>query len=188
VATGEEEYISRVHCRNRAAVGLNGFFNRGGTMIKSGIIVGAIAFVYLFVTNATMAICTPFEAVILGLMAGALAVVFDKPQLANKAALSGGVAGLIAAIFAVIGNVAGNLLKTYVIFTPETISSVGNQLTGMQTTGFDSTISTLSTFFSLGCCVITDLVLMVGLGVLGGYLWFRYKNKNAAPPPPQAVS
>jgi hypothetical protein len=157
-------------------------------MIKSGLIVGAIAFVYLFVTNVSMALCTPFEAIILGLLAGVLAVAFDKSQVANKAALSGGVAGFIAAIFAVIGNVAGNLVKTYVVFTPEAISSVANQLTGTEASAFDSTFSAISTFFSLGCCVITDLVLMIGLGALGGYLWFRYKNKNAAPPPPQAIS
>jgi hypothetical protein len=172
----------------RAAIGPKGLIKRGGRMIKSGIIVGAIAFVYLFVTSIAMGLCAPVEAIILGLMAGALAVILDKPQLANKAALSGGIAGLIAGIIGVIGNVAGTLLKTYVIFTPETITSVANQLTGTQSSAFDSTISTISTFFTAGCCVVIDLILMVGLGALGGYLWFAYKNKKAAPPPPQAIS
>ncbi len=157
-------------------------------MIKSGIIVGAIAFVYLLVTSIAMGFCTPVEAIILGLFAGALAVFIDKPQLANKAALSGGVAGLIAGILGVIGNVIGTLVKTYVIFTPQTVNSLAGQITGMGSTAFDSTISTLGTFFSLGCCVILDLVLMVGLGALGGYLWHQYKGRNAAPPPPKIVS
>jgi hypothetical protein len=157
-------------------------------MIKSGIIVGAIAFVYLFVTSIAMGLCAPFEAIILGLMAGALAVILDKPQLANKAAISGGIAGLIAGIFAVVGNVIGYVVKSSVIITSETISSVANQLTGTQTSAIDSTVSTITSFFTLGCCVIIDLILMVGLGALGGYLWFAYKNKKAAPLPPQAIS
>ncbi|MGD0175098.1 MAG: hypothetical protein ABSC61_11850 [Anaerolineales bacterium] len=157
-------------------------------MIKSGIIVGAIAFVYLLVTGIAMGLCTPVEAIILGLLAGALAVFFDKSQLANKAALSGGVAGLIAGILGIIGNVIGTLVKTYVIFTPETVNSLAGQITGMGSAAFDSTSSTLGTFVSLGCCAILNLVLMVGLGALGGYLWYLYKGKNAAPPPSQIIS
>lgn len=155
-------------------------------MIKSGVIIGVIAFIYLFVTSIAMGFCTTCEAIFLGLGAGALAVYFDKPQIANKAVLSGGVAGLIAGILAAIGNAVGTLLKTYVIFTPETINSVASQLTGMQSSEFNSTISTISSFFTLGCCVAIDLVVMVGLGALGGYLWFAYKRKSA--PPPQVVS
>jgi len=157
-------------------------------MIKSGIIVGAIAFVYLLVTSVAMGLCTPVEAIILGLLAGVLAVYFDKPQIANKAAISGGIAGLIAGILGVIGNVVGTLIKTYVLFTPETVNSLAGQITGMGSSSFDSSISTLGTFVSLGCCVILDLVLMVGLGALGGYLWYQYKGRNAAPPPSQIIS
>jgi hypothetical protein len=156
-------------------------------MIKSGIIVGIIAFVYLFVTSIAMGLCTPFFAILLGLLAGVLAVFFDKSQVANKAAISGGVAGVISGILGVIGNVIGNLIKTYVILTPETINSVATQLTGSQSSALDSTISSITSFATLGCCVIVDLVLMVGLGALGGYLWFAYQRKNAAPRPPQIV-
>jgi len=157
-------------------------------MIKSGIIVGAIAFVYLFVTSIAMGLCTPFEAIILGLLAGALAVIFDKPQVANKAVLSGGVAGLIAGILGVVGNVIGTLIKTYVIFTPETVNSLAGQITGMGSSAFNSTSSTFSTIFSLGCCTILDLVLLAGLGALGGFLWFQFRMKNNAPPPPRVIS
>jgi len=156
-------------------------------MIKSGIIVGAIAFVYLFVASIAMGLCTPLLAIILGFLAGALAAIIDKPQIENKAALSGGIAGLIAGIFAVIGNVAGTLIKTYVIFTPETVNSVAGQLTGLPASEFETTFSSLGTFFTLGCCVILDLILMIGLGALGGYLWFLYKNRSAAPQPPQPL-
>ncbi len=161
-------------------------------MVKSGIIVGAIAFVYLFVTSIAMSICTPLEAIILGLAAGALAAFFDKAQLANKAAISGGVAGFIAAILGILGNVVGTLIKTYVIFTPDTVNSLAAQLTGMESSAFNSTSSAagtaISLIVSLGCCVILDLVLMVGLGALGGYLWFQYKGRKAAPQPPQVIS
>jgi hypothetical protein len=157
-------------------------------MFKSGIIVGAIAFVYLFVTSIAMSVCTPIEAIVLGLAAGALAAYFDKAQLANKAAISGGVAGCIAAILGILGNVVGTLIKTYVIFTPDTVNSLATQITGMEASAINSTSSAVGTFVTLGCCIILDLVLMVGLGALGGYLWFQYRGKNAAPRPPQVIS
>ncbi len=157
-------------------------------MFKSGIIVGAIAFVYLFVTSIAMSVCTPFEAILLGLAAGVLAVYFDKSQLANKAALSGGVAGFIAGILGVIGNIIGTLIKTYVIFTPDTVNSLASQITGMESSAFNSSMEPVIQIITVGCCAIVILVLMVGLGALGGYLWHQYKGKNAAPQPPQVIS
>jgi hypothetical protein len=154
-------------------------------MVKSGIIVGAIGFIYLFVTNITMMPCTPFEAVVLGICAGVLAAVFDKPRAAQKAAVSGAIAGSIAAILSVIGNTIGYLIRVYVIFSPRTFVSNLTQLTGAQYSSGETTLGVLA---PLCCCFITDLVLIVGLGALSGYLWFAYKNKKAAPPPPQAIS
>jgi hypothetical protein len=157
-------------------------------MIKSGFIVGAIAFVYLFVGSIAMSLCTPFEAIVLGLAAGCLAVFFDKAQLAEKAAVSGAVAGFIAGILGVLGNIVGTLIKTYVIFTPATVNSLASQITGMGYSEFNSATSVVTTYVTLGCCACLELLLMGGLGALGGYLWFAYKNKKSAPQPPQVIS
>ncbi len=157
-------------------------------MIKSGIIVGAIAFVYIFVTSIAMTACAPFEAVGFGIAAGVLAAIIDKPQLANKAAVSGAIAGMITAVIAGIGNTIGFLIRTYVIFTPDTAMSLTNQMFGMQSAASDAALAQVSTVFTLCCCVIIDAIVIVGLGALGGYLWFQYKGRNAAPRPPQVIS
>ncbi len=158
-------------------------------MIRSGIIVGAIAFVYLFVTSVAMPICAPLEAGLLGLFAGFLAAVFDKPPVVNKAALRGAIAGLITSIFAVIGGVAGYLIRVYVVFTPEATNSVVNQLLQTEPSASDATTDVLSNILSLGCCNCTNLMLIIGLGALGGYLWYRWKGpKTPAAQPPQGLS
>ena len=56
--------------------------------------------------------------------------IIDKPQIANKAVTSGAIAGGLAGIGAVIGNSAGLLIRTFIVFTPKTITDMITQLTG----------------------------------------------------------
>jgi hypothetical protein len=68
------------------------------------------------------------------------------------------------------------------------VNSIASQLTGMQPSEFSTAFSSIGTIFTMGCCLVFNLILMVGLGALGGYLWFLYKSKKAAPPPQQVIS
>ena len=158
-------------------------------MIRSAVNVGAIAFVYFFVTSVAMPFCSPFEAIVLGVLAGFLAAVSEKPQLPNTAAIRGGLTALIASVIGLIGGAAGYLLRVYVIFPPEATNSVVNQLLGTEPSPTDAATDVLSTIIGLGCCSLTDFVLMAGFGALGGYLWYRWKGKKlTAEQPPQGIS
>jgi hypothetical protein len=155
-------------------------------MIRSAVIIGAISFVYLLVTNVAMVLCTPFEVIILGLLAGALAGIIDKPQVVHKAVTSGALAGFLAGIGAVAGNTVGLLLRTFVVFTPQTFTDTITQMTGVSYTAAEANLYSL---FPVCCCVVTDFILMAGMGALGGYLWHQYKaKKNSAGAKPAAVS
>ena len=151
-------------------------------MIRSAVILGAISFIYMLVTNVAMVLCAPFLAVILGILAGVLAAVIDKPQIANKAVTSGALAGGLAGIGAVIGNSAGLLIRTFIVFTPQTITDMITQLTG---TTYTETEAGLYSLIPVCCCAVTDLILMAGAGALGGYLYAQYqaRKKTAAVPP-----
>jgi hypothetical protein len=154
-------------------------------MIRSAVILGAISFIYMLVANVAMVPCAPCLAVILGLLAGALAAIFDKPQNVNKAATSGALAGLLAGIGAVAGNTAGLLLRTFVVFTPQTITDMLTQMTGVS---YTATEANLYSLIPVCCCAVTDIALMAGMGALGGYLWHRYQSgKNAAAAKPPAL-
>ncbi len=144
-------------------------------MIRSALILGAISFIYMMVANIAMVPCAPFLAIILGILAGALAGIFDKPQLVNKAAVSGAMAGGLAGIGAVVGNTAGLLIRTFVVFTPQTITSMLTDLTGVS---YTETEASLYSLIPVCCCAITDLILMAAAGALGGYLWYQYQAKK----------
>ncbi|MBN1439962.1 MAG: hypothetical protein JW929_11190 [Anaerolineales bacterium] len=155
-------------------------------MFRSALIVGAIAFVYLLVANVAMALCAPFLAILLGFLAGGLAAIYDKPLDAQKAAGTGALAGLIAGIGAVAGNTAGLLIRTFVVFSPETFTQNITDLTGVTYTEAEANLYSLS---PVCCCAVTDFILMAGMGALGAYAWFRYKaGKKSAGAGPSGAS
>jgi hypothetical protein len=154
-------------------------------MIRSALIIGAISFVYMLFANVAQMLCVPFLAIILGILAGGLAGFFDKPQVVNKAAVNGALAGVIAGIGAVLGNMAGLALRIFVIFGQDTFADMITNATGVQYTSTDTTLGILSLFC---CCGATDIVLMAAAGALGGFLWFKYKSGKKSAPTPQIVS
>ena len=155
-------------------------------MVRSGLILGIIAFIYLLVTNVVMVICTPFEAVCIGILAGALAGILDKPANRKTAIIRGAIAGLIAGIGGILGNLAGQAIRDTGVITPQTITNLTNQLGGQ------TTIENLSTYTTLGvliCCLAADLVLVPASGALGGLIWWMLKGKRAPgsnPNPPNS--
>ncbi len=155
-------------------------------MIRSALIIGAAAFIYMLFANVAQMLCVPFLAIVLGLAAGGLAGFFDKPQMANKAVVNGALAGLIAGIGAILGNMAGLAVRIFVIFGQDTFANMITNASGVQYTSTDTTLGILSLFC---CCAVSDIVLMAATGALGGFLWFKYQSgKKPAAPPPAALA
>jgi hypothetical protein len=151
-------------------------------MIRSAVILGVISFIYMLVANVAMVLCAPFLALILGILAGVLAGIIDKPQTVNKSITSGALAGGLAGIGAVIGNSAGLLIRTFVVFTPQTLTDMLTEMTGVSYTAAEANGYSL---IPVCCCAVTDLILMAAAGALGGFLWYRYhaKKQSAITPP-----
>jgi hypothetical protein len=146
-------------------------------MIRSALVVGAVSFIYMLVTSVAQLLCAPLFAILLGLAAGALAVVIDQPQAVEKAVVSGGLAGLIASIGAVIGSVAGLAIRIYAIFGPNTFADI---LPGMEYTQADVNTGVFVVFC---CCAAITFFLMAASGALGGFLWFQLTKPKSPPAP-----
>jgi hypothetical protein len=152
--------------------------NNSGKMILSGIIMAGVAFVFLLLILTNWGCLALPAAAILGIITGILTVNLARPRTAKKAAVFGGIAGWIASSGALLGSIAGLLIRTFLIQTPQGINSINAGLYGML--GMAGAHSTQTPIEILAgdipvvcCCGIIYFVAFVGLGALGGYLRFK---------------
>ncbi|MAT43288.1 MAG: hypothetical protein CL609_13190 [Anaerolineaceae bacterium] len=79
-------------------------------MFKSGLILGIVGLILGIGITLLTPICVPCLALFLGLGAGFLANVFEKPMVQNRAVKSGAYSGAIAGIGIILGQVFGALI------------------------------------------------------------------------------
>ena len=147
-------------------------------MLKSGLIAGGVTFVLALGFTLLSPLCVPCLAFFLGLGAGYLAGVFDKPLDNGSSAKSGAGAGAIGGVGAIIGQMVGALLNA-VIVGPERAARMLEQL-GLPMATPDSFGSGYWIgVIGSGCCFgLLDVALMAGLGALGGLLWWQISGKQ----------
>ncbi|MBN1428085.1 MAG: hypothetical protein JXB07_06845 [Anaerolineae bacterium] len=149
-------------------------------MYKSGIILAVVALVVVVGLTLLSPICTPCGALLLGLGAGFLAGVFDKPLDNGGSAKAGAIAGGIGGIGALLGQAIGALLNS-VLLGPEGTAELLSQM-GVDV-GSDAAYASsywVSTIGMAACVGIFNIALMAGLGALGGLLWWQVTGKNTA--------
>ncbi len=149
-------------------------------MIKAGLIAGAIMFVLALGFGATISpICTPCIAIFVGLLAGYLTGNFEKPMLSSDAMKRGAMAGAIAGVFAIIGQLVAAAINASSI-NPETLNQILSQL-GNNSIVLDRQQLWLYQLGG-GCCIgLFNVALLAGLGVAGASIWFSMRG-NKRPP------
>jgi hypothetical protein len=152
-------------------------------MLKSGLIFGLVALLFSAGAALLSPLCVPCLALFLGLGAGFVAGVFDKPADNGTSTKSGALSGVIGGVGALVGQLIGAVING-VFMGPEGIARLLEQL-GLPGNG--SAGGYWAGLFASGCCLgILDIALMAGLGALGGILWWQISGKkNAAPAPLQ---
>ncbi len=151
-------------------------------MVRSGLIVGALALIVAAGATLLSPICVPCFAVFLGLGAGYLAGVFDKPPTNAATSKVGAIGGAIGGVGAIIGQVIGAIINS-AIMGPEGLQKV-YQAFGVPTSGLD-----LNQTYWIGvvggtlCFSVLDILAMAGFGAVGGLLWWQSTGKNANNPP-----
>jgi len=149
-------------------------------MLRSGLIAAAVMLVLTIGVTLISPYCVPCLALLIGLGAGAVAGVFDKPSTRGASAQAGAEAGALGGIGAILGHLIGGGLNALVVGpagAARLLSQIGFSDTGMTPTTYYG--------FTLGaaCCIgLLDVLLMAGLGALGGLLWWQQAGKSAAGP------
>ncbi len=148
-------------------------------MYKSGLILGVVALFVAAGATLLSPLCAPCAAIFLGLGAGFLAGVFDKPSDNNAIAKVGAIGGAVGGSGAVLGQIIGAVINSYVM-GPQGAQQFTQSL-GLPTSGgpgFEGGYW-VAVFGGAICLSLLDVLLMAGFGALGGLLWWQTTGKNA---------
>ncbi len=152
-------------------------------MIRSGLILGALALLVTAGATLLSPVCAPCSTIFLGLAAGYLAGVFDKPLTSSSTSRVGAIGGAIGGVGAIFGQIIGTAINAAVV-GPEGLQNIYQQL-GVPTGAMDLTRTYwIGTVGSALCFSVLDTLLMAAFGAVGGLLWWRISGKNAGPSTP----
>ena len=147
-------------------------------MLKAGIIIGLVALLFAVGVALISPLCVPCLSLLLGLGAGYLAGVFEKPEEGNQTLKIGALAGVIGGIGMALGQVIGAVINS-IIIGPEGAAQMIESF-GLQTGG-PAAIGSSYWFGVIGgtvCFGLVDIALMAGFGVLGALAWGKFQRKN----------
>ncbi|MBN1535565.1 MAG: hypothetical protein JW908_02450 [Anaerolineales bacterium] len=145
-------------------------------MVRSGLILAAVALVFSASATLISPLCTPCLAIVMGIFAGYLAGIQDKPRDEGKAAKMGAGAGAIGGVGALLGQSIGAAINAKMV-GPERALELLNQF-NIPTGGDISMPYWLGVIASALCFGVLNIVLMAGLGALGGYLWLQMNGRK----------
>lgn len=158
-------------------------------MVKSGLIFGAIALIFILGTAVVIApFCAPCLGIVFGLIAGYLAGVFDKPVDSGSSIRKGAGAGAIAGAIGLIGGFIGAAING-VLLNPANVQSFA-ELLGINNFSFTQAEIWASQLGFAFCIGLFDIAWMALLGLVGGALWYSISGKNQTPtvlPPQQTI-
>jgi hypothetical protein len=146
-------------------------------MVKSGLIFGAISFVLVlgFAVLVTP-FCAPCLGLVLGIAAGYVAGVFDKPINSGESIRKGGIAGLIAGALGFVGGFIGGIINGAVL-NPSSVEAF-TEVFGFNNINISQAqIWTYQLIFAV-CIGLFNIVCMGILGIAGGALWYQVRGKN----------
>lgn len=146
-------------------------------MVKSGLILGAVMFLFVLglaaVISPFCALCVPL---LTGLGAGYLSGVFDKPLSNSNAAKRGAGAGAIAAAIAILAQMIASVINSLVLQNPQ--YQLG-QLWGAEAVD-PAMVWALQILFAL-CIGLVNVGLTAAFGAGGAAIWFGASGKNQTP-------
>jgi len=144
-------------------------------MYKSGMIFAGVALLLGVGATLLSPMCTPCVALFLGLGAGYVACLFDKPLDTGASAKSGAVSGAIGGLGALLGQLVGAVLNV-ILVGPQGAADLLRQM-GIETSGRMGGYWA-GVIVSATCFSVLDVALMAGMGSLGALLWWQITGKK----------
>ncbi len=157
-------------------------------MLKSSLIVGVATFILVIIGGLLSNICclaSPVLGILLGLAAGFLCSVFEKPADAEKAAVRGAITGAVAGGVGLVAQFIGQMIGQLIL---------GNNIAcipGMCQESAAPISQTSVTLFAVFNSCFFGLILvpiMAGLGAVGAVLWLKTKPRTQPPAAPSVPS
>ena len=147
-------------------------------MIKAGLIGLLVGGLFGLGLTLLSPYCTPCASILVGLGAGFLACVWDKPPDNAAGAATGAKTGVITGIGYMGGEMLGMLINGLLV-GPEGAAQTAARL------GIDIPVMSTGSYWTSqilinGVCGITNIAIAAGLGALGGLLWVQTLGKKSA--------
>lgn len=147
-------------------------------MLKSGLIFGGVMAVLGTIFGALFPLCASCLALFAGAGAGYLSGVFDQPADQGSSAKSGAGAGAIGGAGALIGHVLGGM-GLAIVRGPQSGADLMRQFgVPVDTSPAGNTGFYAGSFIASCCFGLVAVALMVGLGALGGLLWYQMTTRK----------
>lgn len=148
-------------------------------MIKAGLVGAVLGFIYVMGITFISPFCTLCIAPLLGVGVGYLASYLDKPLKLEASLSSGGIAGGMTGFAALLGQMLAAVVNAVLVTNwQELLNFVKNWGIIKFPTSAEYWQMTLTTN---SFCSLLNLVLIAGLGIVGGLIWFQRQNKKVIP-------
>jgi hypothetical protein len=147
-------------------------------MLKAGLIGFLVGGLFSLGATLVLPCCTPCAAIPIGLGAGFLACLWDRPARAESGAGLGAESGGVAGIGSLLGQVVGMIVNGLLV-GPQMAAEFSANL-GLPATQLDSSMYWGALIIANGVCGLTNVAIAAALGALGGLLWHQTIGKNQA--------
>jgi hypothetical protein len=145
-------------------------------VIKAGLIGAVIGFIYVMSLTLVSPFCTLCFTPLLGIGAGYLAGWFDTPTKSDSSLYRGGVAGGITGFGVIVGQMLATVVNGILVTNSEQLPNLMRELGLSQLLITDSNQYWQATLTANSVCSIFNLFIIVGLGAVGGLIWFQRRN------------
>jgi len=137
--------------------------------VRSGLVCGIGLAVIGFVSTIMCQLCGPLNALAGGAMAGLLSQRWGVTEQDSPAAIQGAIAGGIAGIGAMIGQLGSTALNTWMFISQRTLSDLAEQMLGAPIGPADIVVS--ASMWAL--VAIVGIGLAVAAGASAGHMGRR---------------
>jgi MFS family permease len=147
-------------------------------MIKAGLIGAVIGFIYIMSLTLFSPFCTLCLTPFLGISVGYIAGGFDKPLRAGASLRRGGIAGGITSVGVIVGQILATVVNGILVTNSDKLPIMMREMGLSQFIITNSNEYWQATITVNSFCGIFNLALIVGLGAMGGMIWFQRHNKR----------
>ena len=148
-------------------------------MIKAGLLGAIVGFIYVTSITLISPFCTLCITPLLGVIVGYLAGQFDRPLKLESSLSRGGIAGGMTGCGALIGQMLAAVVNGILVTNWRELPNFVRDLGLTQFPNTDEYWQTTLTANSF--CSVLNLMLIAGLGIVGGLIWFQRQHGKSLP-------